>query len=97
MRFSIFIVCSFALWVTNVATVVVYSSNGRGIFSNLVNSKPAEEVPGSETIGPEDVDDGCERPYPLPKDNDQRIATQYKRSGIVPKFISAPPKQLVEV
>lgn len=85
----------FVVYISNQILAKEYSH--RTIFSEYLPGN-ALATTDSKLIGPAEIDDGCERQYPLPPENEQRLPLSLRRYRIIPDLIDAdPPPQYLEV
>lgn len=73
-------------------------TENRGILSSVWGgNKPPIEPIDENLIGPENVDDGCERTIPLTPPNAQQLELAFKRTKFVPDILPVAPENLLEV
>lgn len=83
-----------AIWLLSIV-----NGDERSIFSSVWNRNPtvAEAAVKNEWIGPDKIEDGCERQYPSTPDNEQTLSLAYKRYLMVPQIFPAAPTEYAEV
>lgn len=72
-----------------------YTASERGVLSGIFNDKPSTVL--NQWIGPAEIDDGCEREYPLSPDNNRAVDLAYSRYNLVPQILPFSPPTYLEV